>query len=58
MQMQKVKLIHDQKKNKLSFIEKDSFIINNQIKKKIKSKIIKLTYDKVNYFKKIETIIC
>ena len=49
----KVKLIRDQKKNKLSFIEKDSFIINNQIqKKKIKSKIIKLTYNKVNYFKK------
>ena len=49
----KVKLIYDQEKNKLSFIEKDSFIINNLIrKKKIKSKIIKLTYNKVKYFKK------
>ena len=30
----KVKLIHDQEKNNLSLIEKDSVIINNQIKKK------------------------
>ena len=49
----KVKLIYGQEKNKLSFIEKDSLIINNQIqKKKIKSKIIKLSYNKANYFKK------
>ena len=34
MQNAKVKLIHDQKKNKLSFIEKNSFIINNQIQVK------------------------
>ena len=30
----KVKLICDQEKNKLSFIEKDNFIINKQVKKK------------------------
>ena len=49
----KVKLICDQKKNKLSFIEKNSVIITKQIKKKrIKSKIIKLNYDKLNYFRK------
>ena len=49
----KVKLICDQKKNKIALVEKDSLIINNLIKKrKIKSRIIKLTYDKKNYFKK------
>ena len=49
----KVKLILDQEINKLAFIEKNSKIINNQIKKKkIKSKVIKLTYNKVNHFKK------
>ena len=30
----KVKLIHDQQKDKLSFIEKDNFIINKQLQKK------------------------
>ena len=49
----KVKLIRDQEKNKLSLVEKNNVIINKQIKKqKIKSKIIRLTYNKVNYFKK------
>ena len=49
----KVKLICDQEKNKLSFIEKNSLIISKQIKKnKIKSKIIKLNYNKLKYFKK------
>ena len=49
----KVKLICDQEINKLSLIEKNSTIINKQAKKKkIKSKIIKLTYNKVNYFRK------
>ena len=49
----KIKLIHDQEKNKLSFIEKDNLIIKrNLIKKKIKSKVLKITYNKNNYFKK------
>ena len=49
----KVKLIRDQEKNKLSLVEKNNVIINKQIKKqKIKSKIIRLTYNKVDYFKK------
>tara|TARA_B100000963_G_scaffold360563_1_gene391897 strand:+ start:1053 stop:2348 length:1296 start_codon:yes stop_codon:yes gene_type:complete len=49
----KVKLICDQEKNKLSLIEKNSTIINKQIKKRgVRSKVIKLAYDKVNYFKK------
>ena len=49
----KVKLICDQEKNKLSFIEKNNAIINKQVKKKkIKSKIIKLTYNKANYFRR------
>ena len=48
----KVKLISDQEVNNLSFIEKDNIIINKNIsKKKIKSKIIKVTYNKINYFK-------
>ncbi len=48
----KVKLISDQEINKLSFIEKNSIIINKHIlRKKIKSKIIKLTYNKINYFR-------
>ena len=49
----KIKLISDQKKNKLSFIEKNSIIINKYIlKKEIKSKVVKLAYNKINYFKK------
>ena len=49
----KIKLICDQKKNKLSFIEKDSSIINKHLlNKNIKSKIIKIKYDKVDFFKK------
>ena len=49
----KVKLICDQKKDKLSLVEKNNVLINKQLKKKkIKTKIIKLTYNKVNYFKK------
>ncbi len=49
----KVKLIHDQQKDKLSFIEKDNVIINKQLQKKeIKSKIVKLTYEKVKFFVK------
>ena len=43
----------DQEKNKLSFIEKDNLIINrNILKKNIKSKVIKITYNKNNFFKK------
>ena len=49
----KIKLIYGQEKNKLSFIEKDNLIINrNILKKKIKSKVIKITYNKNNFFKK------
>ncbi len=49
----KIKLISEQEKNKLSFIEKDNSIINRHIfKKKIKSKIIKIIYNKNNFFKK------
>ena len=49
----KVKLISDQEKNKLSIIEKNSIILSKQIKKKkIESKIIKLNYNKLIYFKK------
>ncbi len=49
----KVKLICDQKKNKFSFIEKDSVIINKHIKKKnIRSKLIKIAYNKTSFFKK------
>ena len=50
----KIKLICDQEKNKLSFIEKNNFIINRNIlkKKNIKSKVIKITYNKNNFFKK------
>ena len=48
----KIKLISDQKKNKLSFIEKNSIIINKYIlKKEIKSKVVKLAYNKINYFR-------
>ena len=49
----KVKLISDQQKNKLSFIEKDSILINKYLlKKKIKSKVIKINYCKDSFFKK------
>ena len=55
----KVKLIRDQEK-KLSFIEKDSAIINKHIfDKNIKSKIIKINYNKFSFFKKkLKMIIC
>ncbi len=47
----KIKLICDQEKNKISFIEKNSKIINRHIlNKNIKSKIIKINYDKNSFF--------
>ena len=49
----KIKLISDQWKNKLSFIEKDSIIINKWLlKKKVKSKVIKISYSNDSFFKK------
>jgi len=49
----KIKLICDQKKNKLSLIEKESQIINkNILDKRINSKLIKVSYNKNNFFKK------
>ena len=49
----KIKLIYGQEKNKLSFIEKDNLIINrNILRKNVKSKIIKINYNKNNFFKK------
>ena len=49
----KIKLICDQEKNKFSFIEKSSAIINRIIlKKNIKSKIIKINYNNKVFFKK------
>ena len=56
----KIKLIYSQEKNKFSFIERDNLIINrNILKKKIKSKVIKIIYNKNNFFKKkLITIIC
>ena len=49
----KIKLIYGQEKNKISFVEKDNSIINrNILEKKIKSKVIKITYNKNNFFKK------
>ncbi len=49
----KIKLLYGQEKNKISFVEKDNSIINrNILEKKIKSKIIKITYNKNNFFKK------
>jgi len=49
----KIKLIYSQQKNKFSFIERDNLIINrNILKKKIKSKVIKIVYNKNNFFKK------
>ena len=49
----KIKLIYSQERNKFSFIERDNLIINrNIIKKKIKSKVIKIIYNKNNFFEK------
>ena len=49
----KIKLIYSQERNKFSFIERDNLIINrNIIKKKIKSKVIKIIYKKNNFFEK------
>ena len=49
----KIKLICDQEKNKLSFIERDSVIINRFIlNKNIQSKIIKVSYNKSYFFRK------
>ena len=49
----KVKLIKDQKKNKISLIEKNSFLINKYIKNKnVSSKVIKIAYNKIGFFKK------
>ena len=49
----KIKLIYNQEKNKFSFIERDNLIINrNILKKKIKSKVIKIIYNKNNFFEK------
>ena len=49
----KIKLISDQEKNKISLIEKNSLIINKHISSKnFKSKIIKIPYNKFNFFKK------
>ena len=49
----KIKLICDQKKYKLSYIERDCIIINKYLsKKKINSKLVKITYNKDSFFKK------
>ncbi len=49
----KIKLICDQPKNTLSFIEKDSSIINRHIStKNIKSNVIKIAYNNYDFFKK------
>tara|TARA_B100000963_G_scaffold318938_1_gene300398 strand:- start:12799 stop:14094 length:1296 start_codon:yes stop_codon:yes gene_type:complete len=49
----KIKLIYDQKKNKLSFIERDSIIINKYLlKNETKSKVIRIIYDKDSFFRK------
>ena len=49
----KLKLIYDQEKNKQSYIEKNNLIINNIIhKKKIKSKLNKILYNKNKFFKR------
>ncbi len=48
----KIKLICDQDRNKYSFIEKESKIINKLIlNKNIRSKLIKINYNKANFFK-------
>ena len=49
----KIKLITDQEKNKFSFIENKNDIINKLIlNKNVKSKIIKINYNKTDFFKK------
>ena len=49
----KIKLICDQKKYKLSYIERDCIIINKYLsKKKVNSKLVKITYNKDSFFKK------
>ena len=49
----KLKLIYEQEKNKYSFIEKNNTIINKHISNKnFKSKIIKINYNKVDFFKR------
>ena len=49
----KAKLIFDQKKNKVSLVEKNSLIINKHLKKKkIGLKIIKVAYTRTAFFKK------
>ena len=49
----KLKLIYSQDKNKYSYIEKNNQIINKNINYKlIKSRLIKLNFNKVNLFKK------
>ena len=49
----KLKLIYEQEKNKYSFIEKNNTIINRHLSKKnLKSKIIKINYNKVDFFKR------
>ena len=55
----KIKLICDQDKNKYSFIEKESKIINKLIlNKNIRSKLIKINYNKANFLsKKLRTAI-
>ena len=48
----KLKLIYNQDKNKVSYIEKNNSVINKNIKKnKIKSNLIKLPYNKLDFFK-------
>ena len=49
----KIKLLYEQEKNNFSFIEKDNVLINkNIIPSNIKSKIIKISYNKYSFFKK------
>ena len=49
----KIKLISSQEKNKVTFIEKNNLVINrNILKKNIKSKVIKISFNKNNFFKK------
>ena len=49
----KIKLIKSQEKDKISLIEKQSIILNKYVSiKSIKSKLIKIIYDKNNFFKK------
>ena len=49
----KLKLIYTQDKNKHSYIEKNNKIINKNILiSKVKSNLYKITYSKINFFKK------